>query len=225
MSQPAPIPNPDKSLFQELYELDVSDITRENYQGVKYIPWAQALARIKMIHSDIQIVVNEFPTAEGYTTVPFLKTDAGYFVRVSITIKDHTETETLPVMDNVNKANATPDARAINDNIKRCFVKCLALHGFGLKLYEGEDIHNRNESFPPQIANEVSQTDTSALAETVLTMGKNKGLAFRQISTWDLESTSKWIADLKKPSKHLLTIKTKIDDYLKEVKTEDVPFD
>jgi len=225
MSQPAPIPNPDKSMFQELYELDVSDITRETSQGVKYIPWAQALARIKMIHPDVQFVPRQFRTQEGDTPVPFLKTDVGYFVAVTVTIKGREETEMLPVMNNIGKADTAPDARAINDNIKRCFVKCLALHGFGLKLYEGEDIHNRNESFPPQIANEVSQTDTSALAETVLTMGKNKGLAFRQISTWDLESSSKWIGDLKKPSPYLKTLKQKIDEYLKEVKTADVPFD
>lgn len=128
-----------KSSFQICREIDVSDITRKNYQGINYISWADAWARFKEHFPEGHFKVHDF----GNDHVPYLKTELGYFVRVSVYL-DHTllsgETETLPVMGGDMKVVQTPDARDINDNIKRCLVKAMALHGFGLSVYEKDDV-------------------------------------------------------------------------------------
>tara|TARA_Y100000114_G_scaffold133602_1_gene133183 strand:- start:789 stop:1271 length:483 start_codon:yes stop_codon:yes gene_type:complete len=40
-------------------------------------------------------------------------------------------------MDYKNKAIISPDARQINDNKQRCFVKAIAMYGLGIDLYRG----------------------------------------------------------------------------------------
>jgi len=44
------------------------------------------------------------------------------------------------VMNNVNKTILKPNAYQINTSIARCLVKCFALHGLGLYIYQGEDL-------------------------------------------------------------------------------------
>lgn len=69
-----------------------------------------------------------------------MKTEAGCFVKVSVTIDGITRTEVHAVMDNFNKAVKSPTATQINNSIKRCLVKCFALFGLGLYIYRGEDL-------------------------------------------------------------------------------------
>ena len=57
---------------------------------------------------------------------------------MSVTIQGLTRTEILPVMDNINRAIPEPTATDINNSIKRCLVKCFALFGLGLYIYQGE---------------------------------------------------------------------------------------
>ena len=58
-------------------------------------------------------------------------------VSVTITIGGTSRMATLPVMDYKNKAIISPDARQINDNKQRCFVKAIAMYGLGIDLYRG----------------------------------------------------------------------------------------
>jgi hypothetical protein len=156
------------SLFNELYHKDVNAHT-EKVQGLTYLSWAWAWAEIKKVDEKASYKVHEFPmftkdfqVVEG-VTVPYLKTPEGYFVTVSVTINGHTETETLPVMDNKNVPLGTiapvwvkkdgqskaskefgetpmPTSFDINKSHKRCLVKAIALHGLGLYIYAGEDV-------------------------------------------------------------------------------------
>jgi hypothetical protein len=156
------------SLFRELYHLDVNKHTKTN-NGLTYLSWSYAWAEIKKIDEKASYQLHEYPmldndfrVIEG-VFVPYLKTPEGYIVKVSVTINGHTETETLPVMDNKNvplgtiapvwvkkdgAAKATkeygptpmPTSFDLNTAYKRCLVKAIALHGLGLYIYNGEDV-------------------------------------------------------------------------------------
>src|SRR6185312_9764253 len=95
------------SLFKDLYHRNVNDHTQK-VQGLTYLSWSYAWAEIKKVDEKASVKIHEFPmftpnfeVVEG-VTVPYLKTQEGYFVKVSVTINGHTETEMLPVMDNKN---------------------------------------------------------------------------------------------------------------------------
>lgn len=156
INEPGEIVMVKEPLFNRCHFIDVSDIARKNYQGIRYLSWADAWARLKMNFPYAKFTVHNYPespdfayvehTSESVITkgkryVPYLKTEFGCFVTVSVTIEEITMTETLPVMDNKMHAVEKPNARDINDNTKRCLVKAMALHGFGLSLYESDDIY------------------------------------------------------------------------------------
>jgi Protein of unknown function (DUF1071) len=156
------------SLFKELYYVDVNKHTKTN-NGLTYLSWSYAWSEIKKIDEKASYQLHEYPmldndfrVVEG-VLVPYLKTPEGYIVKVSVTINGHTETETLPVMDNKNvplgtiapvwvkkdgAAKATkeygptpmPTSFDLNTAYKRCLVKAIALHGLGLYIYNGEDV-------------------------------------------------------------------------------------
>lgn len=162
------------SLFNELYYRNVNEHTQK-VQGLTYLSWSYAWAEIKKVDEKASVTIHEFPmldkdfrVVEGIT-VPYLKTPEGYFVKVSVTINGHTETEMLPVMDNKNvplgtiapvwvkKEGATkavkdfgptpqPTSFDINSSHKRCMVKAIALHGLGLYIYNGEDVPEVDEA-------------------------------------------------------------------------------
>lgn len=161
------------SLFKELYHRNVNDYTQKN-NGLTYLSWSYAWGEIKKIDEKASYEIQEFPMFDSSfqvvpgVTVPFLKTPEGYFVKVSVTINGHTETETLPVMDNKNVPLGTiapvwvkkegaakavkeygqtplPTSFDINTSHKRCLVKAIALHGLGLYIYNGEDVPEVDE--------------------------------------------------------------------------------
>lgn len=130
----------EKTLFEKLYAVNVNEKV-EKKANLSYLSWAWAWAEVKKVDPKAIAIVHEFPlpNVEG-VTVPYLQTPTGYFVKVSVTILDHTETEWLPVMDHRNKTMMEPTAFDINKNTKRCLVKAIALHGLGLYIYAGEDL-------------------------------------------------------------------------------------
>lgn len=131
--------------FEEINRLDVSEHV-EKKMNLSYLSWAWAWQEMKKIDENAEVIVHEFPefVAVGDTvqTVykPYMNDNGGAWVKVSVTLNNRTETEWLPVMDHRNKAMTNPDAMSVNKNIKRCFVKALALHGLGLYIYAGEDL-------------------------------------------------------------------------------------
>lgn len=134
----------ERSTFQRCRDIDVSDIVSQNYQGVNYISWADAWKRLKEHFPDAWFKIHEFDEENSTNKVPYLKTQFGVWVRISVGLGisvDDFMTESLPVMDSTGKAVVDPDARDINDNIKRCLVKAMALHGFGLSVYEKDDLY------------------------------------------------------------------------------------
>lgn len=126
----------DKNYFLELYEEDVKDYV-EKKNGLNYVSWAYAWKGIKEKH----------PTA-FYT---IYENDQGWFyftdgrtcwVKTGVTVDGLEHIEYLPVMDYRNKAIPLERVTSfdVNTAIQRSLTKACARHGYGLKVYAGEDV-------------------------------------------------------------------------------------
>ena len=194
----------DKTLFQQLYDINVND-KLEKKANLSYLSWAWAWAEVKKVDPTVSAEVHEFPlpNVEGIK-VPYLQTPTGYFVKVSITIKGHTETEWLPVMDHRNKTIEKPTAFDINKTTKRCLVKAIALHGLGLYVYAGEDLpeidageSNGNQTNNKQIEELPLPTNATEGAEIVLDFGKYEGRNYVKFSKKIKAILSGWLRMIK----------------------------
>jgi len=121
--------------FTELDRLDVTTHVEQKGQ-FSYLSWAYAVRELKKIHPEATWEVHEY----GEAGFPFIATECGYFVKVTVTVDGVPATQIHPVLDHKNKTVAQPDAFQINTSIQRCLVKAIALHGLGLHLYAGEDL-------------------------------------------------------------------------------------
>lgn len=170
------------SLFERCRSIDVSDIIRKNYQGIHYISWADAWGRLKKFFPEAFFLIREF---EG---LPYLKTEFGVWVEVQVTIEDQSLNEKLPVMDNKMNALLTPNARDINDAIKRCLVKAMALHGFGLECYQSDDIYHEDKK-------EIKDTRTISEAQwtRLVAIAKSKDISKEWVANiMEAHGFTKW---------------------------------
>lgn len=182
---------PGGSLYQRCRGIDCSDIIQTNYQGVKYIPWADMWDRLLMNFPDAYIEYEQFDQ------MPYLKTEVGYFVMVSVTIGSVKRSELLPVMSHDMKAVSNPDNRDINDNLKRCFVKVCALHGLGIECYRKDDLYEKSS---PSSSSKKERGSSAVLTlkqgeEFRFTFGKFKGRSFSEIPMEDLSSYIRWLKE------------------------------
>ncbi|MAH47758.1 hypothetical protein CMI37_18195 [Candidatus Pacearchaeota archaeon] len=117
-------------------ELDRVDVTRniEKKGKFSYLSWAYAVRELKKRHPEATWDVHEW---DG---IPFIKTECGFFVKVTVHIMDISMTQVHPVLDHQNKPLTAPNAFHINTSIQRCLAKAIALHGLGIHLYAGEDL-------------------------------------------------------------------------------------
>lgn len=151
----------EETLFNQLNQKDVNDHV-EKKNGLTYLAWSYAHQELKKIDAEYQIKVHEFPhpdiQIENYF-VPYLATPEGYFVQVSVTVKGHTETEWLPVLDFKSKSLANGNATTfdINKAQKRCFVKAAALHGLGLYIYNGEEVPSASDNDITELEERINQ--------------------------------------------------------------------
>lgn len=142
-----------QTVFEDLFNYNANEF-KEQKGKYDYISWSDALAIVLQKYPDTTWEVHEFdfpnimerddddgvPYMAGWIKQPYMKTDTGYFVKVSVCIQGVTRTQIHPVIDNVNKTILKPNAYQINTSIARCLVKCFALHGLGLYIYQGEDL-------------------------------------------------------------------------------------
>lgn len=222
------------TLFEQLFTRNVNDRVEKKTAGkatLSYLSWAWAWAEIKKVDPKASSVIHEFPL-EGneHIMVPYLKTPNGYFVKVSVTIQDHTETEWLPVMDENNNALGTdamvwskekndkgksfkvkerlpePTAMEINKAHKRCLVKAIALHGLGLYIFSGEDLP---ETIEPDATKELTGQLHTMLEEFASLRGVPKEKALEAVN-WDGESVLK--------ESFALDMKKAVDNWIQAVK-------
>lgn len=71
---------------------------------------------------------------------PMVFKDGTMMVHCDVTMFGKSIYMFLPVMNNVNKAIANPNAFDVNSAMMRCLVKAIAAHGLGLYIYAGEDL-------------------------------------------------------------------------------------
>ena len=113
-------------IWNTLSKVDVSEYVEEK-MNLSYLSWSRAW----------WLLMEHYPEAT-YEYHEGRKFDDGTVeVSVTITIGETSRMATLPVMDYKNKAIISPDARQINDNKQRCFVKAIAMYGLGIDLYRG----------------------------------------------------------------------------------------
>lgn len=147
-----------KTTFERLYPVDVSSQTKE-LQKQTYLPWPKAWAGVKKECPDAsyKALCNE----QG---LPFFESPMGIFVKTEVTINGETLPMWRPVLNGANKAmksvpysyqvkeyiNGKPTGNMvekwveaatstdINEAIMRCFVKNIAMFGYGLHIFRGE---------------------------------------------------------------------------------------
>ena len=103
----------------------------ERKGNLDYLSWAFAW----------NALVEEYPDSTYYFGEPVTFPDGSMMVKAGVTVRDITHEMQLPVMDNRNRAIASPNARDISDAQMRCFVKAIAMHGVGMGLYLGDLKH------------------------------------------------------------------------------------
>ncbi|MGF7436795.1 DUF1071 domain-containing protein [Lentilactobacillus senioris] len=163
-----------ESLFTSLSKINVSDhIESKGKQNLNFVSWVWIWTEIKKIDPEAKreyTQFDEYDFKEHKLTgrkVDYCKTDTGTYVECTVTIKGHSETETLHVMDYSNKAVKDPDQTQINKTKQRCFVKACALQGLGLYIYAGEDLPQEE----PKLASEDQLTKIDGLIETMKGLG------------------------------------------------------
>ena len=119
--------------FVRLNQINVSDHL-EKKGGFSYLSWPYAVAQLRTADP------TAFWEVRRFDGIPYLKSEAGYFVEVAVTMQGLTLSQIHPVLDGRNRPIAEPTAFDINTSIQRCLVKAIALHGLGLYVYAGEDL-------------------------------------------------------------------------------------
>jgi hypothetical protein len=136
--------------MSDLLAINVNSKT-EKKNGLTYLSWAWAWAEVLKIDPLSTWEAVEF----GGLPCVFLP-DSSAMVKTVVTIKGHSKSCWLPVMDHRNKAIKNPDAFAINTAIVRCLTKAISMHGLGLYIYAGEDLPEDGET-PTLSADQVSE--------------------------------------------------------------------
>ena len=113
------------SAFSVLSKIDVSEHT-EKKGNYTYLSWAWA----------VKVLLEEFPKAtwevhtffENCLETPYMRTEAGAFVQVTVSIDSVRRTQVHPVLDHMNKTVTEHNAFQINNSIQSCLSKAIALN-------------------------------------------------------------------------------------------------
>ena len=124
----------EESVFKRLSSIDLDKKVKQK-GNFWYVPWSGAVRELLKHYPDSTWEFTKF----GDSLEPFLKTNAGCFVECTVTVRGIKRTLMLPVLDHSNKVLENPDAGQVNKAQMRALTKAIALHGFGLELWAGED--------------------------------------------------------------------------------------
>ncbi len=155
------------SVFEKLDSVDVSK-KAEKKGRFTYLSWAWAVRELLRIAPDSTWVVHEWGIKGNKQ--PYMQTQAGCFVKVSLTVDGITREQVHPVLDNRNQPIKEPNAFEINTSIQRCLAKAIALHGLGLYIFAGEDLPD----------NSLSSNDVSELFNLADKVGKEEAERVRK---------------------------------------------
>ena len=125
------------SVYETLKAVKVKELIK-NKGGFSYLSWADAVDRLLSNYPEATWEAHEWDGS------PYKETVAGGFVKVTVTVGDISRTQIHPILDHRNKT-IPPDminAFEVNTAIQRCLAKAISLHGLGIDIYRGEDIHD-----------------------------------------------------------------------------------
>ena len=143
---------PEENIFSKLNSINVNSFT-EKKGNFTYLSWAWAVRELLQVDPKATWEVHKWGGDDDINSRPYMETDAGFFVQVTVTVDGVDRTQVHPVLDNRNQAIEKPNAFQINTSIQRCLAKAIALHGLGLYIYAGEDLPHED----PLTSNEESQ--------------------------------------------------------------------
>lgn len=126
------------SIFKVLNNVDVSALTKEKGK-FSYLSWSNAVRETSKLFPGITWEMTK------WDSLPFLKTEVGYFVECTVTIDGLSKTQMMAVLDFKNQTATAPKANDINKSQMRALTKAIALHGLGIDLWAGEDINGEYE--------------------------------------------------------------------------------
>lgn len=141
--------NENKSVFEQLNSIDVNEHT-EKKNGLTYLSWAWAWAKVKKLYPDANYTIYERETQFG--PVNYFTDGMTCWVKTGVTVLGLEHIEELPVMDLRNKSIRLENVTSfdVNKTIQRSLTKALARHGLGLYIYAGEDLPEQEEQKPTQ---------------------------------------------------------------------------
>jgi hypothetical protein len=142
----------DENYFARLFQINVNEHVQSKGQ-FRFLSWPYAVAQLRLHDPAATWEVKRF---DG---MPFLRSEAGYFVEVAVTVQGITLSQLHPVLDAKNRTIEQPTVFDINTSIQRCLVKAIALHGLGLYIYAGEDLPVGEASNDP-VAPDLPQPET-----------------------------------------------------------------
>lgn len=124
------------SVFKTLNAINVNEHV-EQKNGLTYLSWAWAWAKVKELYPDATYTVYE--NKEGWNYHTDGKT---CWVKTGVTINGLEHVEMLPVMDYRNSSIPADKVTSfdVNKAIQRSLTKACARHGLGLYIYAGEDL-------------------------------------------------------------------------------------
>jgi|TARA_R100000781_G_scaffold29490_2_gene21622 hypothetical protein len=178
------------NVFNILDKVDVS--AKSEKKGMfTYLSWAWAVRELLRVAPDATWEVHEWGM-EG-NRQPYMQTEAGCFVKVSVTVNGVTREQVHPVLDNRNKPIKTPDAFQVNTSIQRCLAKAIALHGLGLYIFAGEDLpdNSLDDSLVKEIISLAEKTGDKDVLKTI-----NSKLASGEVNKSNLASFRARLKDL-----------------------------
>ena len=126
-----------ENAFDILNKIDVNKNKKKKGQ-FDYLSWAWAVTELLKVRPDATWHTHEYEVDNKI--MPYMVTEAGFFVKVSVTVDKITRSQIHPVLDHRNQTIEKPNASQINTSIQRCLAKAIALHGLGLYIYAGEDL-------------------------------------------------------------------------------------
>ena len=126
----------EESVFKVLNAINCNEHV-EQKNGLTYLSWAWAWAKVKELYPDATYTVYENKDGLNYHT-----DGKTCWVKTGVTINGLEHIEMLPVMDYRNSSIPADKVTSfdVNKAIQRSLTKACARHGLGLYIYAGEDL-------------------------------------------------------------------------------------
>jgi hypothetical protein len=148
-------------VFKVLNNVDVKPLTKKK-GNFDYLSWSNAVREATKLFPEMTW---EFTKWES---LPYLKTEVGYFVECTVTINGLSKTQMMAVLDFKNQTAMSPKANDINKSQMRALTKAIALHGLGIDLWAGEDINGEYEGDGSKKFEELVDQDQVAQLNSLL---------------------------------------------------------